>query len=181
MQAKKPSNPGKDVTQKTAGNIISINTCLISLVFGIFIFVLAVFIILSIGKPGTEAALDSLAQLTVIPAPTVTPTVPVPLETPNLEVRYVSAEGFSVGAFVQIANTQGAGLKIRPEPGTSGDVSFIASDGDLFTIVDGPDDRNGYSWWKLQGVNDKALSGWGASAFLSLVAPAADQVERKNP
>lgn len=161
--------------KKTSGNILSIHTCLISLTAGIFVFVLGVFILLSIGETRPETAVDSLAQLTVIPAPTVTPTYPVPAETPNLEVRYVSAEGFSIGAFVRVANTQGAGLKIRPEPGTAGEVSFIAADGDLFTIVDGPDDRNDYSWWKLQGVDDKTLEGWGASAFLSLVAPAANQ------
>ena len=97
---------------------------------------------------------SALAQVTVIPAPTVTPTVPVSSEPRELSVRYVSPEGFSIGAFVKIANMQGAGLKIRPEPGTGSQTSFIANKDKLFVITDGPDERNGYTWWKLAGFEN---------------------------
>ena len=117
---------------------------------------------------------SALAQMTIIPAPTVTPTAPVAEAPQELAVRYVSPEGFSIGAYVAIQNTQGAGLKIRPEPGTGSKVDFIAAEGELFVIVDGPDERNGYAWWKLAGFENPERTGWGAAAFLGLVAPPAD-------
>ncbi len=163
--------------RRSNSGVLSLTTCSLTLLLGVLVFggIIAVFLISGRGTP--ESSEDALAQLTIIPAPTITPTVPVPLGTPNLSVRYVSPEGFSVGAYVKVENTQGAGLKIRPKPGTGSDVTFIADEGDLFKVIDGPDDRNGYIWWRLQGLNDKALEGWGASAFLTLVAPASDLPE----
>jgi len=160
--------------------IVTLPTCIISLFLGIAVFLGIIMAVISSGSNPVQEPADALAQLTIIPAPTLTPTSPVVYEEPNLEVRYVSPEGFSIGAYVTIEKTQGAGLKIRPNPGTGGETSFIAMDGDLFVIIDGPDERNGYSWWKLQGFEDKSLVGWGASDYFSLIAPAADQTVQEG-
>ncbi len=164
--------------EKKNQSIVNWKTCLLSLVIGFIFFVGLVLVVGSAGLKMFATQEKSTAQLTVIPAPTVTAVViSLDMEKPNLEVRYVSPEGFSIGAFVQVANTQGAGLKFRSESGTGSDVTFIAMDGDLFQMIDGPDNKNGYSWWKLQGMKDPQLVGWAAADFLVLTAPAADQVE----
>ncbi|HPG19510.1 MAG TPA: SH3 domain-containing protein [Flexilinea sp.] len=160
--------------------IFNLSTGLISLCVAAFIFLGIILLIVNIGPSPAEEKEDALAQLTVIPMPTITPTSAIPSEKPDLSVKYISPEGFSVGAYVKIENTQGAGLKIRPDPGTGGEVTFIASEGDIFIIIDGPDERNGYTWWKLQGFEDPSLVGWGASKFFSLVAPAADQIQSSD-
>ncbi len=140
-----------------------------------FVLFVALLILITGSALRTDPPADSaLAQMTIIPAPTVTPTAPTVGEPQELTVRYVSPEGFSIGAYVSIQNTQGAGLKIRPEPGTGSKVDFIAAEGELFVIVDGPDERNGYAWWKLAGFENPERTGWGAAAFLGLVAPPAD-------
>jgi len=162
------------MTEKPKKKIISIKLCLFVLVLGLFI---CAAILVYIGLSGLETVTvekNTTVQLTIIPFSTLTPTS-VPIDTKQqITVRYVSAEGFTIGAFVQIMNTQGAGLKIRSNPGTGDKVFFVGMDGDLFTIVDGPDEKNGYSWWKLQGYSDKNLEGWAAADYLTLAAPPAE-------
>ena len=165
---------------KRKERVVTMTTCIMSLILSVVVFLGIIMVVISTRNPADDDPENALAQLTIIPAPTITATSPVVAEQPNLEVRYISPEGFSIGAYVKIANTQGAGLKIRPNPGTGGEVSFIASDGDLFTIIDGPDERNGYAWWKLEGFEDNSLVGWGASDYFALVAPASDQSQVFN-
>ena len=161
---------------KSNHSIVTFQTCLFSLIFGLLICLGIFFYIGFSGWETVKNKENAVAQLTIIPASTFIATVVSSIdESPNLEVRYVSPEGFTIGAFVQITNTQGAGLKVRSESGTDGEATFIGKDGDLFTIIDGPDDKNGYSWWKLQSVEDAQSTGWAAADYLSLAAPAADQ------
>ncbi len=165
------------MSEKSNHSVVNWKTCLLSLIIGLILFAGLVLIVGTAGLNEFPTQENLTVQLTIIPAPTVTP-VSIVAETdkPSLEIRYVSPEGFTIGAFVQVANTQGAGLKFRSESGTGSDVTFIGMDGDLFKIIDGPDDKSGYSWWKLQGGEDGQLIGWAAADYLSLTAPAADQM-----
>lgn len=149
----------------------------LSAILGIVFFLILMIVITGAALESDPPSNSALAQMTIIPAPTITPTVYAESQPEKLAVRYVSPEGFSIGAYVKIQNTQGAGLKIRPNPGTGGNVTFIADEGELFIITEGPDDRNGYSWWKLVGFENPERTGWGASAFLGLVAPPSDRTE----
>ena len=162
-----------DASRRSA-RIITPWVLVLTLLAGFVLFVALLILITGAALESDPPADSALAQMTIIPAPTVTPTAAVANEPQELAVRYVSPEGFSIGAYVSIQNTQGAGLKIRPEPGTGSKVDFIAAEGELFIIVDGPDERNGYAWWKLAGFENPERTGWGASAFLGLVASPAD-------
>lgn len=161
-------------SERFSSSLIPFWAVVAAILFGAGLFVALMVAITRSALENDPPLRSALAQVTIIPAPTITPTVPVSSEPKELSVRYVSPEGFSIGAFVKIANTQGAGLKIRPEPGTGSQTSFIASEGELFVITDGPDERNGYTWWKLAGFEDSERTGWGASAFFALVAPPSD-------
>ena len=104
--------------------------------------------------------------MTVIPAPTLTPTVYATREPQTLEIHYVSEDGLSIGTMVEVYDTGSTGLSVRPQPGTGGYLNFVAPEGERFVITDGPDSRNGYIWWKLESLSDPERTGWAASDYL---------------
>lgn len=151
--------------------IVSLTSCLTIIIFGMMIFVGLFFFFAVRLTPGHQTAENEEARalLTVIPAPTLTPTVYATKVPQTLEIHYVSEDGLSVGTVVEVYNTGSTGLSVRPQPGTGGYLNFVAQEGERFTIVDGPDSRNEYIWWKLESVNDPERSGWAASDFLRAV------------
>ncbi len=150
-------------------------TFILIIISGIIVFFITFLTTGILGLKSRKADADQLAQMTIIPAPTLTPIIAALEVQPTMVVRYVSTEGFTTGAYVKIVNTQGSGLKIRPEPGTAGIPLFIAMDGELYMIMDGPQDQDGYIWWKLRSVEDETKEGWGAANYFELAAPAYDQ------
>ncbi len=109
--------------------------------------------------------------LTMIPAPTHTPNVtptftpdPVIFGTPTL-----IPNTFGLGAYVQINGTDGEGLRIRSSPGLSADPVFFGFDEEVFTVRNGPQDADGYTWWYVVAPYDESRAGWAAANFLSLI------------
>jgi len=104
------------------------------------------------------------ADLTIIPpststlSPTVVPTV-VLTSTPQGQI--------GIGAYVQITGTQGAGLRIRKDPGQNGDTVFVGEEEETFEVKDGPKQADGYTWWYLVAPYDSTRSGWAAADFLA--------------
>lgn len=151
--------------------VISFTSCLTILVIGMMIFV-GLFFFFAVRMSGgavPSADENARAVLTVIPAPTLTPTVYATKEPQKLEIHYVSEDGLSIGSVVEVYGTEDTGLSVRPQPGTGGYLNFVARDGERFKIIDGPDSRNNYIWWKLESLNDPDRNGWAASDFLRAV------------
>jgi hypothetical protein len=104
------------------------------------------------------------ADLTIIPpststlSPTVVPTV-VLTSTPQGQI--------GIGAYVQITGTQGAGLRIRKDPGQNGDTVFVGEEEETFEVKDGPKQADGYTWWYLVAPYDSTRAGWAAADFLA--------------
>ena len=109
------------------------------------------------------------AAFTMIPAPSLTPTQPpvVPTPTPTTPP---SVGGISVGNYVQVTGTEGAGLRIRSGPGTSNPHNFIGMDSEVFVVKDGPREADGFIWWFLEAPYDPSRTGWAASQYLSVVS-----------
>lgn len=108
-------------------------------------------------------------QVTLLPAPTETPTaIPTALlPTPTLQdVSILPPDVVAVGRYVKVSGTQGVGLRMRTQAGTSGDVNFIALDDEAFKIIDGPLVSDGYTWWLCEALLDKTRSGWAAENYL---------------
>ncbi len=159
------------MNQNDQPRIFGITSCLTILVLGMMVFV-GLFFFFAVRLPvnqGGTADEKSRALLTVIPAPTLTPTVYATKVPQTLEIHYVSEDGLSVGTVVEVYDTGSTGLSVRPQPGTGGYLNFVAQEGERFKIIDGPDSRNDYIWWKLESVNDPDRSGWAASNFLRAV------------
>jgi hypothetical protein len=138
---------------------------------GMAIFSL-VLLLLNFSRPKRTPVGVVTAVLTVIPAPTetpasatATPTSPAPTgddDSPRLE-------GLYVGAYAQVVGTGGDGLRIREGPGLDYEPLFLALDGEIFLVDDGPQEQDGYSWWRLEAPYDQDRSGWAVSSYLEAV------------
>ncbi len=106
--------------------------------------------------------------LTIIPAPTITPTSAAPTATPTLTPP-VEVDGISVGRYVQISGTEGAGLRLREGPGTNKAMRFVGMDAEVFLVKDGPQEGDGFTWWYLEAPYDPSRSGWAASKYLTVI------------
>jgi hypothetical protein len=137
------------------------------IIAGLLILITAI----SIGWAGTSGSSDigfAPADLTVIPAPTATTGAP---STPTIDPFAPSPvpTGIAIGSYVQITGTSGEGLRIRSQPGLSGNPEFLGFDSEVFVVEDGPREVDGYVWWYLVAPYDDARAGWAAANFLSFI------------
>jgi hypothetical protein len=135
----------------------------------VVMMVILVVIILFLGrKPAQTSAI--LPQVTKIAAPTLTPK---PLEStgipsPTATSIFFLPEGvIGIGGYVQVIGTGGAGLRMRAIPGLDGDIQFTALDSEVFLVIDGPVEADGYQWWHLEAPYDQTRNGWSAGDFLT--------------
>ncbi|MDD2523017.1 MAG: hypothetical protein PHW11_09415 [Anaerolineaceae bacterium] len=111
-------------------------------------------------------------QVTLLPAPTETPTLESTslLVTPTpADVSILPPDVVAVGRYVKVVGTQGLGLRMRAEAGTSGEVNFLAMDDEAFRIIGGPITKDGYTWWQCEALLDKTRSGWAAEDFMQVL------------
>ncbi len=109
------------------------------------------------------------ADLTMIPAPTHTPNVTAvptndPSITPTPDLTSINIDGY-----VQIAGTEGEGLRIRLAPGLNGETVFRGEEAEVFVVKDGPQEPDGYTWWYLVAPYDETRAGWAAADFLAVI------------
>lgn len=153
------------ITIKSFFNPITLLTTFILLAGLILAGLAAVFLGRSEAPPA-----EVTPVLTMISAPTLTPVPaePTPTPTPDATEIVVLPEGvIGVGIYVQVSGTDGAGLRMRSEPGLSGTVNFTALDAEVFLVIDGPVEVDGYTWWYLEAPYDQTRSGWSAGDFLT--------------
>lgn len=121
-------------------------------------------------SPSNEIAEVSTPVVVTIEKPEPTATFTPTIEANENEEEVNLAEsGIVVGAVVQIFNTEGAGLRLRSNPGTSSSVQFIGEELEPFTVVNGPTDQDGYVWWYLESPYDVNRSGWAAAEYLQMI------------
>jgi hypothetical protein len=122
-----------------------------------------------------ELVYTSQANITVIPGGLVPTTdyglltSPTPSPTPDASVS--GRSGIQVNSYVQISGTEGAGLNVRYNPGTGSDAVFVANDSEVFKVISGPVDQDGYVWWELSAPYDQSRQGWAAENYLQLINP----------
>lgn len=117
--------------------------------------------------PADQSIYSGEAVLTVIPIPTYTPTplptVPdFPVVTPTIE----PAGGIRVEGYVQISGTDGEGLRLRRDPSLNGEIANVGLEGEIFLVVGGPEEQDGYLWWLLEAPLNSARRGWAVSNYL---------------
>ena len=138
--------------------------------------VLVAVVILFLGRhpaPGSSA----VPEVTRIAAPTLTPIVVDPTRTPTptpTSIFFLPEGVIGVGIYVQVTGTGGAGLRMRGEPGLDGPINFSAMDSEVFLVIEGPVDADGYTWWHLEAPYDRNRNGWSAAEFLSPIKEESD-------
>ena len=144
------------------------------LIIGFFVtlFLLIGLFLILIFIPKNEVESESLALITVIPAATSTPMIGLTLvPTPTLEQIEITINNykFQVGEYAQITGTSGDGLRLRSGPSRTNSVNFIGMDAEVFEIVDGPVEADGFVWWYLEAPYDKTRNGWSVDEYLQSV------------
>ena len=82
------------------------------------------------------------------------------------------------GASAQVANTDGAGVRVRAAPSLSAPVRTALPEGTPVQVVDGPVSADGYDWYRIETEEG---SGWVAGQFLLVTSPARAPVARAAP
>jgi hypothetical protein len=151
-----------------------INTWVVIGAIAVFAALLGIWaVVLWYFHPEDSGVLSADAVVTVIAGPTLTPIVtPSPTGAGADVGSGTSQNGIAVGMFVQISGTEDAGLRLRMAPGTASEVQFVALEGEVFEVTAGPDDQDGYTWWHLVSPYDGNRSGWAASSYMVVIAPA---------
>ena len=88
-----------------------------------------------------------------------TPSVPVEIE-PGLPGE------IGPGALVIVQGTLGSGLNLRTEPSTAAELVTNAAEGTVLTVLEGPQEADGYLGWKLRTPDGE--EGWAADEWLTL-------------
>ncbi|MBN1564519.1 MAG: SH3 domain-containing protein, partial [Anaerolineae bacterium] len=95
--------------------------------------------------------------------PTATVPLPTPVPSPSLPPG-----NFVIGARVVVVGVENSGLNVRSAPGLVGSQLFLAGDGEVFAIVDGPQSADNLEWWKIEDPNDPSRAGWAARNYLTV-------------
>ena len=97
------------------------------------------------------------------------PQVTFGLSGPTLPPVEISPtpERITVGGQIVVIDVGPNQLNVRDTAGVIGTaIVFLADEGSIFTIVDGPQQADGLTWWKIQDPNDVTVAGWAASNYL---------------
>jgi hypothetical protein len=84
---------------------------------------------------------------------------PAPIFEPPFELVNLP----KVGDTVRVT-TGDTALRFRAEPLRDAAVVGLAEDGDLLTLLDGPQDSEGYRWWRIQDSN--GAQGWAIEGYV---------------
>ena len=162
-----------------------------------FVFATAVGIVLIVLSLGGNEAPDAVPIIIVSsPVPTTRPdsfpispaTATIPPEAniiltrppvtfnlsgPTLAPPPVTStpQRITLGGQIIVVDVGVTQLNVRDTPGViDTTILFRTEEGTIFTIVDGPQQADGLTWWKIQDPATPARAGWAASNYLE-VAP----------
>lgn len=129
-------------------------------------------ILMAVLQPPLDNPAGYLAAVTSVAPPTSTPRRLQQIPTQAVQVQPTATilpGEIGIGVYVQISGTQGTGLRVRIEPGLNTDSLFLGYDDEVFKVVDGPRQVDGYTWWKLSATYDATRSGWAAQDYLVVI------------
>lgn len=113
-------------------------------------------------QPGQQPGAEQPLWPTAIPQAFPTATIPLPTPAPS---PTLPPGELGIGISVQVVGVGPSGLNMRSAPGLQGTPRFLAADGELFVIVDGPQSVDDMEWWRLEDPNDSSRFGWAARNF----------------
>jgi len=109
------------------------------------------------------------SEMTIITYSTYTP-VANPLINKAISLPTPDANNiiFNKGLSIVIHGTGEEGLRIHQMAGQDSPTIYLANEGDLFIIADGPIITGGYVWWQIKSLSAEEILGWAAQDFLQV-------------
>jgi hypothetical protein len=141
----------------------------------VLIVVLAAFFIFNRGNNASNQnpAVQPIGSVQPQPTPTGfgDPT-PTGVASSQPTTAPVAPDAIAVGGYAVVTGT-GDGLIVRSSPGRSGSRIAKIADGTKARVVDGPQEADGFTWWKLDQFDksNPALTGWSVQDYLKASAP----------
>jgi hypothetical protein len=102
----------------------------------------------SLGRESFAASGLNQSLLAAVDSPGVSPT---------------ATRGIAIGAYVKVVDTGATGLRMRSGPGLGHATVESLQDGDILTVIGGPESGDGFTWWQLRR---DGTAGWCASDWL---------------
>jgi len=93
-------------------------------------------------------------------APTRVPPTAPPTPVPPTNTPRPAPVALAQDVLAKVSPPEGFKLKVRKSPSTSGEISGELDKDVQVTILEGPTDANGITWWKVD--NGSGLVGWSA-------------------
>jgi len=160
-----------DEKQETIFNRISILGVIVGSVViggGLILFLM---LLINWNRPYQEQSGKVTAALTIIPAPSATVTAitnseEFPIGSPDPDL--LPLDDLRIGTFVKVSGTEGAGLRLRSEPGLDSESQYLGLEDEIFKIENGPIEKDGYRWWYLTAPFDSSRNGWAVSIYLRI-------------
>jgi hypothetical protein len=151
---------------------VNLKVVLGGIIFALSIFAILLGVLWSARAQNTRRA-PPTALLSVIEIPTITPPMPVSTPTPTQAPTAAQQEpipmgNIKIGDYVQVTGTGGDGLRLHETAGVASKVNYIAIDTEVFKVMDGPVDADGYIWWHLQDPYTDDVVGWGVANYLAV-------------
>ena len=137
-----------------------------------FILALALFgtvvFVIWYSRPEAEISAPSTAVLNILSAPTATPLPATPTSAPPATSTLPAPPPgvIAIGGYVQITGTGGDGLRLRDAAGLEQPMRLLGAEDEIFLVTEGPQERDGYVWWYLEGPYDATRSGWAVANYL---------------
>ena len=141
-------------------------TLIASVVIFIFLVVATGAFYLFIASDGIKIEEGRTVFITPVDPRYLTPS-PESQESPGDAERLPGV--FGIGYPVVIINTGGDGLRIRNVPGLDSFPLFLGTEGEEFTIIDGPSLKDSIIWWNVESTNDPNRKGWAAQDYLEII------------
>jgi hypothetical protein len=151
--------------KKSIFNPITLMTSLILIIGMILMSLVVIFL-----ARDPQLNVNTPLELTKVSAFTPTSRIVSPTSTPSptpTSIFFLPEGVIGVGAYVQVSGTEGAGLRMRADPGLGTAIKFTALDSEVFLVIDGPIEDDGYTWWHLEAPYDQTRNGWSAGDFLT--------------
>lgn len=102
---------------------------------------------------------------TFTPGPTSTPPpLDEPTPGPTQAAEPGSGSGLTVNGAARVTGTGGAGVNLRSAAGTSAPIVQIVGDDTGMTLLEGPTEADGFTWWRVR--LDDGTEGWLVQDFL---------------
>jgi hypothetical protein len=77
----------------------------------------------------------------------------------------------TLGGQIRVIDVGIQQLNVRDRAGTrESTVVFRAEEGTIFTVVGGPEQADGLTWWRIQDPENETRAGWAAANYLQLMA-----------